>query len=171
MNDEKWSANYFKKSLIQFHPQLVSNQCAMERLILLLLGLNLRKAQDDTSLDFEYSSNLLKKGIEIIRGIFGEEEGITAAIHLKNMYNITAPGFFKNLIFKGGPNLNPGVISIKDRFTLDSMINNFNKNFSSIGITVERSEIKSECNAVLMRLVKEVSTYSWLIEWMNKSIP
>jgi hypothetical protein len=66
--------------------------------------------------------------------------------------------------------LNPGVISIKDGFTLDSMINNFNKNFSSIGITVERSEIKSECNAILMRLVKEVSTYSWLIEWMNKSI-
>jgi very-short-patch-repair endonuclease len=170
LNDEKWTANYFKESLIRFHPQLVSNQCAMERLILLLLGVNLRKTQDGNSLDFEYSSNLLKKGIEIIRGIFGEEEGNTAAIHLKNMYNITAPGFFKNLIFKGGPNLNPGVISIKDGFTLDSMINNFNKNFSSIGITVERSEIKSECNAVLMRLVKEVSTYSWLIEWMNKSI-
>jgi Protein of unknown function (DUF559) len=71
------------------------------------------------------------------RGVFGEQEGNTAAIHLKNMYNITAPGFFKNLFFKGGPNLNPGVISIKDRFTLDSIINNFNKNFSSIGITVE----------------------------------
>ena len=168
LNDEKWSANYFKESLIQFHPQLVSNQCAMERLILLLLGLNLRKTQDGSSLDFEYSSNLLKKGIEIIRDIFGEEEGNTAAIHLKNMYNITAPGFFKNLIFKGGPNLNPGVISIKDRFTLDSMINNFNKNFSSIGITVERSEIKSECNAALMKWDKgEMSVYSWLVEWMN----
>ena len=136
------------RNLRQFHLGIVSNQCAMERPILLLLGLNLRKTQDGNSLDFEYSSNLLKKGIEIIRGIFGEEEGNTAAIHLKNMYNITAPGFFKNLIFKGGPNLNPGVISIKDRFTLDSMIDNFNKNFSSIGITVERSEIKSECNAV-----------------------
>ena len=167
LNDEKWSANYFKKSLIQFHPQLVSNQCAMERLILLLLGLNLR-TQDGSSLDFEYSSNLLKKGIEIIRDIFGEEEGNMAAIHLKNMYNITAPGFFKNLIFKGGPNLNPGVISIKDRFTLDSMINNFNKNFSSIGITVERSEIKSECNADLMKWDKgEMSVYGWLVEWMN----
>ena len=111
---------------------------------------------------------MLKKGIEIIRGIFGEEEGNAAAIHIKNMYNISAPGFFKNLIFKGGPNLKPGVISIKDKFTLDSIINNFNKNFSSIGITVERSEIKSECNAVLMKLNKgEISTYSWLVEWMN----
>ena len=66
-----------------------------------LLGLNLHKTQDGSSLDFEYSSNLLKKGIEIIRGIFGGVEGDAAAIHLRNMYNISAPGFFKNLIFKG----------------------------------------------------------------------
>jgi hypothetical protein len=173
LNDEKWSADYFKESLRRFHHGLVSNQCAMERLILLLLGLDLRKTQDGISLDFEYSSNLLKKGIEIIRGIFGEEEGNTAAIHLKNMYNISAPGFFKNLIFKGGPNLNPGVIKITDKFTLDSVINNFNKHFSSTGITVERSEIKSECNALLTKskLNKDkVFTYIWLVEGMNKSI-
>jgi very-short-patch-repair endonuclease len=168
LDNEKWSPDYFKESLIRFHPGLVANQCAMERLILLLLGLNLHKGQDDNSLDFEYSSNLLKKGTEILRSIFGEEEGKAAATHLKNMYNITAPGFFKNLIFKGGPNLNPGVISIKDKFILDSLIDNFNKSFPSIGITVERSEIKSECNAVLMKLNKgEVSAYSWLVEWMN----
>src|SRR5918994_4986527 len=121
---------------------------------LLSRGLNLRKAQDGISLDFEYSSVLLKKGIEILRNIFGEEQGNAASVHLRNMYNISAPGFFKNLIFKGGPNLNPGVISIKDRFTLDSIVDNFNKNFSSIGITVEHSEIKSECNAVLTKLNK-----------------
>jgi very-short-patch-repair endonuclease len=166
--DEKWSADYFKESLKRYHPQLVSNQCVMERLILLLLGLNLRKGQDGVSLDFEYSSNLLKKGIEILRHIFDEEQGNAASVHLRNMYNISAPGFFKNLIFKGGPNLNPGVISIKDRFTIDSLVDSFNKNFSSIGITVERSEIKSECNAVLRKLDKsEVPAYSWLVEWIN----
>jgi hypothetical protein len=170
LNDEKWTANHFKESLTRFHPQLVTNQCAMERLILLLLGLNLRKTQDGISLDFEYPSNLLKKGIEILKHIFGEEQGDAASVHLRNMYNISAPGFFKNLIFNGGPNVNPGVISIKDKSTLDFTIDNFNKHFSSIGITVERSQIKSECNAVLMRLDKEVSTYSWLVEWMNKSI-
>lgn len=85
------------------------------------------------------------------------------------MYSISAPGFSKNLIFNGGPNVNPGVISVKDKSTLDFTIDNFNKHFSSVGITVECSEIKSECNAVLMRLDK-VSTYSWLVEWMNKSI-
>jgi hypothetical protein len=168
LNDEKWIADYFKESLRRFHPQLIANQCAMERLILLLLGLNLHKGQDDSSLDFEYSSNLLKKGTEILRYIFGEEQGNAASVHLRNMYNISAPGFFKNLIFKGGPNLNPGVILIKDKSTLDPLIDNFNKNFSSMGITVVRSEIKSECNAVLMKLDKgEVSTYSWLVEWMN----
>jgi hypothetical protein len=169
LNDEKWTADIFKESLKRFHPGLVSNQCAMERLILLLLGLNLRKTQVGIGLDFEYSSKLLKKGIEIIRNIFGGAQGDAAAIHLRNMYNISAPGFFKNLIFKGGPNLNPGVILIKDKTTLDTMIDNFNKNFSNMGITVVRSEIKSECNAVLTKLNKdEVSTYNWLVEWMNK---
>jgi very-short-patch-repair endonuclease len=171
LSDEKWTANYFKESLKRYHLGLVTNQCAMERLILLLLGLNLHKTQDGSSLDFEYSSNLLKKGIEIIRGIFGGVEGDAAAIHLRNMYNISAPGFFKNLIFKGGPNLNPRVISIKDKFALDSVIDNFNKSFSDIGITVVCSEIKSECNAVLKKFDEdEVSTYSWLVEWTN-SIP
>ena len=85
------------------------------------------------------------------------------------MYNISAPGFFKNLIFNGGPNIRPGVISIKDKFTLDSLVDNFNKSFSGIGITVERPEIKSECNAVLTKLNKdEVSTYSWLVKWLKK---
>jgi very-short-patch-repair endonuclease len=168
LNDEKWSADYFKESLTRFHPGFIINQCAMERLILLLVGLNLRNGQDGSGLDFEYSANLLKKGTEILRGIFGEEHAGAAAIHLKNMYNITAPGFFKNLIFKGGPNLNPGVISIKDKVTLNSLVDNFNKSFSSIGIMVERSEIKAEYQAVIMKLNKdEVSTYSWLVEWMD----
>jgi hypothetical protein len=52
----------------------------------------------------------------------------------------------------------PGIISIKGGFTLDSLVDNFNKNLSSIGITVERecngTEIKSECNAALMNWIK-----------------
>ena len=38
-----WSVDYFTQSLSQLHPKLVTNQCAMERFILLLLGLNLHK--------------------------------------------------------------------------------------------------------------------------------
>lgn len=43
LNDESWSVDFFRKTLSKFHPELVKNQCAMERLILLLHGLNLRK--------------------------------------------------------------------------------------------------------------------------------
>jgi hypothetical protein len=91
LKDERWSVDYFKKSLARFHSKLVTNQCAMERLILLLIGLNLRKREDGI-LDFEYSSNLLKQGIEILRYLFGDK-GNMAAIHLKNMYNVSAPNF------------------------------------------------------------------------------
>ena len=59
LNDEKWLADYFKESLKLFHPRLVSNQCAMERLILLLLGLNLRKTQDGNSLELSDLGSML----------------------------------------------------------------------------------------------------------------
>jgi hypothetical protein len=131
LNDERWSVDYFKKSLARFHSKLVTNQCAMEKLILLLIGLNLHKREDGI-LDFEYSSNLLKKSIEILGDLFGEE-GNMAAIHLKNMYNVSAPNFFKNLIFKGGPTINPGIVSIKNDAVLNSHIHNFNKSFSYFG--------------------------------------
>jgi very-short-patch-repair endonuclease len=93
LNDEMLSSvDNFKESLIRLHPTLVTNQCVMEKFILLLLGLNLHK-REDGSLDFEYSLNFLKGSIDILKGLFGEEEGNMAAIHLKNMYNISAPGF------------------------------------------------------------------------------
>jgi hypothetical protein len=165
--DERWSVDYFKKFLARFHSKLVTNQCAMERLILLLIGLNLRKREDGI-LDFEYSSNLLKKGIEILRYLFGDK-GNMAAIHLKNMYNVSAPNFFKNLIFKGGPIINPGIVSIKNEAVLNSHVHNFNKSFSNLGITVEGSDIKSECNETLKKINKnEPASYDWLIEWMKR---
>ena len=168
INDEMWSVDNFKESLTRLHPKLVTNQCAMERLISLLLGLNLRR-REDGSLDFEYSLNFLKRSINVMRGLFGEENGDMAAIHLKNMYNISAPGFFKNLIFNGGPNINPGIVSIKDESVLNCHIDNFNKSFSSIGITVERREIKSECAAKLKKFGKEDNELlKWLLEWIDK---
>ena len=170
LNEGMWSVDNFKESLARLHPKLVTNQCAMERLILLLLGLNLRK-REEGSLDFEYSLTFLNRSIEILRGLFGEEEGNMAAIHLKNMYNISAPGFFKNLIFNGGPNINPGIVSINDEGVLNCHIDNFNKSFSSMGITVERREIKSECAATLKKFgedADELSKYKWLLKWIDK---
>ena len=45
-NEATWCVDYFRQSLIQLHPKLVINQCAMEKFILLLLGLNLHKKED-----------------------------------------------------------------------------------------------------------------------------
>jgi hypothetical protein len=49
--------------------------------------------------------------------------------------------------------------------------------FSQLGITVERLDIKSECAVTLTKLSKkeihndyELLRYNWLIEWMNKQI-
>jgi very-short-patch-repair endonuclease len=176
--ESAWRVDYFKQSLTQLHPKLATNQCAMERLILLLVGLNIHK-KDDGSLDFEYILNFLKKCIEILRVLFSEEANAVDT-HIKNMYNISAPGFFKNLIFNGGPNINPGIVSIENEDSLNYHIDAFNTSFSELGITVERQDIKSECAATLVKLSKKdgyhddnnnddgLSKYRWLIDWMNK---
>jgi very-short-patch-repair endonuclease len=175
--ESAWSVDYFKQSLIQLHPKLINNQCAMERFILLLVGLNLHK-KDDGKLDFEYTLNFLKKCIEILRGLFNQEASMVD-VHIKNMYNISAPGFFKNLIFNGGPNINPGIVSIENEKSLNYHIDSFNTILSELGITVGRQDIKSECAAALAKLSKkdgyddgtnnnDLSKYEWLIDWMNK---
>src|SRR5919197_5905694 len=48
--ESAWHVGYFKQSMTQLPPKLVTNQCAMERFILLLVGLNLHK-KDDGNLD------------------------------------------------------------------------------------------------------------------------
>ncbi|HJT48822.1 MAG TPA: DUF559 domain-containing protein [Nitrososphaeraceae archaeon] len=175
-----WSIEYFKQSLTKLHPKLVTNQCAMERLILLLVGLNLYK-KDDGNLDFEYTLNFLNKSIEILRGLFNQEANMVD-VHIKNMYNISAPGFFKNLVFNGGPNINQGIVSIENEESLNCHIDSFNAILSKLGITVGKQDIKSECAATLAKLSKkdsyqddfnnynnnDLSKYEWLIDWMNK---
>jgi hypothetical protein len=132
----------------------------------LLHGLNLRKTQDGSKLDFEYSLNFFKKSLNLLEKIF-PENGNMAAIHLKNMFNETSPGFFKNLIFRGGSNINPGIISIKDKDSLNYHIYSFNKNFAELGITVEYSDIIQECKATLRKLnEQEKIDFTWLIELM-----
>src|ERR687883_1710002 len=148
-----WSVDYFKQSLTQLHPKLATNQCTMERLVLLLVGLNLHKKHDG-NLDFENTLNFLNKCIEILRGLFNQEAS-EVDVHIRNMYNISAPGFFKNLIFNGGPNINPGIVSIENEDSLNYHINTFNTSFSQLGITVERQDIKSECAATLTKLRKK----------------
>jgi hypothetical protein len=92
---EKWNISYFKEFLSQYNPTPVGNRCAMERILFMLLGLNLRVKEDAQSLiAFDHYSMLFDKSLGIMKGLFGE----TAEIELKNAYNITATNFMKNLI-------------------------------------------------------------------------
>ena len=143
LKEESWTANYFKEHLTEYDSILVTNQSALERFMLLLLGLNL-KTSDEGILDFEYSAKLFGKSILMVQEIFGEQ-GETAGIHLKNMFNVSAPGFLKNLVFFGGPRINQGIVSITNLHSLKLHIHAFNEYFSKYGVTVEEAEVKVEC--------------------------
>ena len=92
---EKWNISYFKEFLSQYNPTPIGNRCAMERILFLLLGLNLRSKIEgpQSTIDFEHYSMLFDKSIGIMKDLFGE----AAEIELKNAYNITATNFMKNL--------------------------------------------------------------------------
>jgi hypothetical protein len=67
----------------------------------------------------------------------------------------------------GGPNINPGIVSIENEDSLNYHVDSFNTIFSAMWIIVGRQDIKSECAATLAKLSKK-DGYQWLIEWMNK---
>ncbi|MDP9490197.1 MAG: endonuclease domain-containing protein [Thermoproteota archaeon] len=160
--EELWTADYFRLHLPDYDSILVQIQSALERFMLLLLGLNL-KTGDDGALDFEYSAQVFGKGIEIIREIFGEQ-GATASIHLKNMFNVSAPGFFKNLVFYGGPNINPGIVSINNLNLLKRQISEFNRHFSSYQVSVEVDEVRDEC-LYAFKNIETNANFQWMAEW------
>lgn len=162
LKEELWTADYFRIHLPDYDSILVQNQSALERFMLLLLGLNL-KTGDDGALDFEYSARVFGKGIEIIREIFGEQ-GATASIHLKNMFNVSAPGFFKNLVFYGGPNINPGIVSINNLNLLKRQISEFNRHFSSYQVSVEEDEVRDEC-LYAFKNIETNANFKWMTEW------
>lgn len=162
LKEELWTADYFRLHLPEYDSVLVRNQSALERFMLLLLGLNL-KTGDYGALDFKYSARVFGKGIEIIREIFGEQ-GATASIHLKNMFNVSAPGFFKNLVFYGGPNINPGIVSVNNLDLLKRQISEFNRHFSSYQVSVEEDEVRDECLYAFNNIETNVN-FQWIAEW------
>ncbi len=169
LNDDNWSLELFRESLSQYHPQLVKNQHAIEKFMLSLFGYRLRKTEDRKNLDFGDLLGYFKKSLRILNDLF-PEHGNMAGIHLKNMFNESAPGFFKNLIFKGGPNRNEGIVSIKDKDSLNFHIDSFNKHLSELRIYVDPEDIVQECKATLQKFHGENKIdYKWLIEWMNKN--
>lgn len=168
---ENWTAPYFKQTLSEFDSRLVTNRCAMERIIFYLLGLNVVARQDAGNLiDFEYFYSLFDRAMAIVSEYF---EDPVAGIYLKNSFNITAPNFIKNLVFVGGPKVKPGIIWIQDADTIESNIDSFNRNFSKLGITAEKQDVVIECREELEKLKRRmvydrISCYRWLSEWINQ---
>lgn len=185
---EKWSTSYFKEFLSQYDPTPVGNRCAMERILFILLGLNLHlKKEPQSTIDFEHYSMLFDKSIGIMKGLFGE----TVEIELKNAYNITATNFMKNLIFYGKPLIaRIRIVWIKDYESIVFHINEFKKYFYRFGIYVEESEVKVECLGELDKIENilkernkikqqisqnqigegELRRFGWLERWIEDDI-
>jgi very-short-patch-repair endonuclease len=184
---ERWNASYFKEFLSQYNPTPIDNRCAMERILFMLLGLNLRLKDPTSTIDFEHYSMLFNKSIGIMKGFFGE----AAEIELKNAYNITATNFMKNLIFYGKPLIaRIRIVWIKDYETIIFHINEFKKHFYRFGIYVEESEVKVECLGELEKIENilkerneikqqsnqnhihksELRRFSWLERWIEQDL-
>ena len=184
---ERWNASYFKEFLSQYNPTPIDNRCAMERILFMLLGLNLRLKDPTSTIDFEHYSMLFNKSIGIMKGFFGE----AAEIELKNAYNITATNFMKNLIFYGKPLIaRIRIVWIKDYETIIFHINEFKKHFYRFGIYVEESEVKVECLGELEKIENilkerneikqqinqnhihksELRRFSWLERWIDEDL-
>lgn len=163
LKEESWTSSYFTEHLTELDSILVTNQSALERFMLLLLGLNLKMGKEGI-LDFEYLAKLFGRAILIVQEVFGKQ-GEMAGIHLKNMFNVSAPGFFKNLVFFGGPNINRGIVSITNLHSLKMNIDGFNKHFLGYGVSVEETEVKIECLYTLNKMPDLSSSLQWISEW------
>lgn len=185
---EKWNISYFKEFLSQYNPAPIGNRCAMERILFMLLGLNLRLKKDSQStIDFENYSMLFNKSIDIMRNLFGD----SAEVELKNAYNITATNFMKNLVFYGKPLIaRTRIVWIKNYESIIFHINEFKKHFYRFGIYVEESEVKVECLGELEKIENilkeqneikqqidqnqihksELRRYGWLERWIEEDL-
>jgi hypothetical protein len=70
LHGRDWTSDFFKETLPKHDERLITNQCATERLILQLIGLNLRKGQDNL-IDFEHHSKLFRTAMGILSDIYG----------------------------------------------------------------------------------------------------
>ena len=123
---EGWTVMVFNDVLSEFISGPNSNLCAMQRIMLSLLGLNF-KASDDGTADFHNYATLFEKAIFILQEFFV----YIATVELKNEFNISATTFLKNLVYYGKPGIVPNIIIyIKNYDDIQNLVNNFNSNFS-----------------------------------------
>ena len=182
----RWTGQYFEEFLSQYNPTPTANRCAMEKLIFVVLGLNLRSRSDCDNnypnIDFERYSALFNQCLQIMNYFFGK----IGEIELKNAFNITATNFIKNLIFYGKPRIAQNrLVLIKDYKGVVYHINDFNKHFFKFGISVEEVEVKVECIGELEKIKrtmeekrrfdraiisdKQTKHFGWLNIWLEEA--
>jgi len=138
---EGWTVSVFNDVLSEFISGPNSNRCAMQRIMLSLLGLNF-KASDDGTADFHNYATLFEKAIFILQEFFGD----IATVELKNEFNISATTFLKNLVYYGKPGIVPNrIVYIKNYDDIQNLVKNFNSNFSTLDIQVSENDLKIEC--------------------------
>jgi very-short-patch-repair endonuclease len=98
---DKWEYDKFCMYLSDIDQNFVTNPCHTERLVLLLLGLDLTTTYRG-KVNFKIFLDIFMKGIDIMSNLYGDR----ARIYLINSFSITAANFMKNLVFHGGPELN-----------------------------------------------------------------
>jgi len=136
-----WTVNVFNTVISEFISGPNSNRCAVQRIMLLLLGLNFRASNDGTA-DFHNYATLFEKAIFVLQEFFGD----IATVELKNEFNISATTFLKNLVYYGKPGIIPNrVIYIKNYEDIQNLVKNFNSNFSTFDIKVSENDLKIEC--------------------------
>ena len=136
-----WTVDVFDSVISEFISGPHSNRCAVQRLMMWLLGLNFKASNDGTA-DFHNYATLFGKAILILQKFFGD----IATVELKNEFNISATNFLKNLIFYGKPKILPKrVITIQNDEDIQNLVKSFNSNFSKFGIKVSDEDLKIEC--------------------------
>lgn len=161
----RWNYTKFCKYISEIDRNFLTNPCYTERLILVLLGLDLT-INDCGKLNFKNLFDNFMNGINIMSNLYGDR----AKVYLVNGFNVSVANFMKNLIFYGGPRIKPGLVVINSIESLDDHILQFNNYFSSIGVRLERNEVKSECLHVLERLdAVSRQKYIWLSNWIAQN--
>jgi very-short-patch-repair endonuclease len=155
ISEDNLTTESVRKIISESDPILLKSQSAMDKVMLLCFGLNLKpqmleeqrrnskdtqKAEIASPVDFGKASRFFQSGLDIMTDLFGEG----GSIGMKNLLNISAPNMLKNIVLKGGPNINPGQFEVNSKESLMSMIEGFNSNFSKSRVSVVREDIKVE---------------------------
>lgn len=138
----------FSQRVDSLYPGISSSPTDVEEIMLSAWGWAMRASeQDKECIDYEFAARNFQKAIDISSKILGEN----AKLELINLLLISAPGFIKNLVFQGGPNINTGVVHISNSGQLIKNLDEFNYAFQRFGINVELNHVLDECNARLKK--------------------